>query len=47
VTHRAKFVLVDRHGVMRGFYSGIDSEEIGKLKVYTMRLLQDKSRPGG
>jgi protein SCO1/2 len=39
--HSEKFVLVDNHRVIRGFYNGTDSKAVDKLKEDIKRLLKE------
>jgi len=39
VTHSTRFVLVDRNGRIRGYYSGIDAKAVDQLVEDTRRLL--------
>jgi protein SCO1/2 len=41
--HTDKFVLVDREGVIRGFYNGTDPEEVDKLILEIKVLLHENS----
>lgn len=45
--HTDKFVLIDRQGVIRGYYSGLDSSALSKLAedLTLLMLEKDKNRP--
>jgi len=39
ITHSSRFVLVDRQGQIRGYYSGVDEEELKRLSEDVKTLL--------
>jgi len=42
IFHSAKFALVDRQGIVRGYYEGTDHESINKLFKDASFLLKEK-----
>lgn len=43
VDHSSKFVLVDRNGMIRGYYDGLDVETLKQLERDVERVLAEKS----
>jgi len=43
--HSDKFVLVDTQGRIRGYYSGLDTEQVRRLIEDTQRLLREEGLP--
>jgi protein SCO1 len=43
VDHSSKFVLVDRNGVIRGYYSGLELDSVRQLVRDVTRVLAEKS----
>lgn len=43
IVHSSKFVLVDRNGVIRGYYDGLDVETLHQLTRDVERVLAEKS----
>jgi cytochrome oxidase Cu insertion factor (SCO1/SenC/PrrC family) len=43
IIHSSKFVLIDRRGRIRGYYDGLDSNEIKKLQEAILALRKEKS----
>lgn len=43
VDHSSKFVLVDRNGVIRGYYSGLELDSVKQLVRDVTRVLAEKS----
>ncbi len=41
IFHSSKFVLVDKHGIIRGYYEGTDNKEISKLFRDAAKLLKN------
>ena len=41
ITHSTRFVLVDRRGVVRGTYDGLDAEKVKQLAADMRRLLEE------
>ncbi len=41
--HSTRFALVDRHGMIRGYYDGMDDEKVQELREAIDFLLGDKS----
>lgn len=44
IFHSAKFVLVDRQLRIRGYYEGVDNEEVAKLFKNVAGLMKEKDR---
>jgi protein SCO1/2 len=44
--HSEKFVLVDSHRIIRGYYDGTNSKEVDKLKMDIKSLLAELKREG-
>jgi protein SCO1/2 len=40
--HSDKLTLIDRHGVIRGYFLGTDPAEVGQLKQMAERLAREK-----
>lgn len=40
--HSDKLTLIDRHGIIRGYFLGTDSAEVAKLKLAAEQLAQEK-----
>jgi protein SCO1/2 len=43
IVHATRFALVDRDGRIRGYYDGLNSEALGRLKAEIRKLLEDNS----
>jgi protein SCO1/2 len=45
--HTGRFVVIDKHGVVRGFYDGLDTAALSKLAedITLLMLEKDKSQP--
>lgn len=45
--HTSRFVLLDRQGIVRGYYDGLDTTELSKLSadITFLMLEKDKSKP--
>lgn len=44
IIHSEKFVLVDREGNIRGYYTGIDKNDVQRLMQDVYRILQEDTR---
>lgn len=41
--HSTRFALVDREGMIRGYYDGMDDAKVAELRAAITRLLEDRS----
>lgn len=46
--HTEKFVLLDKYRFIRGYYNGLDSNDLRKVAfdISTLHLVKDRNRPG-